>query len=152
MAEFQIEGLEPVLAKMKSVKEEVSQKGVRSAAIKAMRIVRDAARAKARSLDDPTSPNAQIFKQIRTSYDARNSKRIGGVFVKVGVSGGARPRPGRSDTGHWRLLEFGSENNKATPFMRPALESNIQAVTNKLVAEIIPAIDKALAKAALKGR
>jgi HK97 gp10 family phage protein len=69
------------------------------------------------------------------------------VVVQVGVRGGARPRKGTEDTGHWRMLEFGTSQMPAQPFMRPALADNVAQVTAKFVAELEPQIDKAIAKA-----
>ncbi|WP_368664687.1 HK97-gp10 family putative phage morphogenesis protein [Staphylococcus aureus] len=47
---------------------------------------------------------------------------------------------------YWRYLEFGSTNMPATPFMRPALQNNIQAVTNSFAENFNKEIDKELAK------
>jgi HK97 gp10 family phage protein len=123
---------------------------VRCAGTKAMRIVRDAARAKAQALDDPKTP-ANIAKNIVTRNDARGGKRIGGVVIKVGIVGGARPHKGNTDTGHWRFVEFGvpAHNIAARPFMRPALENNVDRVTETMVSELNLSIDKIVAKAGL---
>lgn len=145
MAEFKIEGLDPVLAKMKGLTPALKKKALRSAGTKAMRVVRDAARRGAAALDDPKSPS-NIAKNIVTRYDSKASRREGGSVTKVGVMGGARPRSGNQDTGHWRLLEFGSVNNPARPFMRPALANNVQKVTDTLVQSLNSGIDKIIAK------
>lgn len=145
MADFKIEGLEPVLAKMKKLSVEMQKKGVRAAGTKAMRIVRDAARQRARQFDDPETAS-NIAKAITTRNDAKGGKRIGGVVIKVGVIGGARPAKGTKDTGHWRLLEFGTSSMPAQPFMRPALESNVGKVTDAFVADLNTQIDKIIAK------
>lgn len=144
MADFDIKGLDAFLRKMKTVKREIVGKAVRSAANKGMRPVRDAAREKARTFDDPESPS-DIAKNIAIS--TRNKPREGLAIAKVGVRGGARPHKGNEDTGHWRFLEFGTENMAAQPFMRPALEENIQNVVEAVVNELEPALDKAVAKA-----
>jgi len=143
MADFKIEGLDKVLAKMQGLAPKILKKGLRSAGTKAMRIVRDDARRMAKSFDDPES-GSNIAKNIVTRYDARGSKRVGGAVIKVGVAGGARPKKGREDTGHWRLVEFGREGVPARPFMRPALAGNIDAVTTAYVAALDSEIDKAL--------
>ena len=49
-------------------------------------------------------------------------------------------------TTYWRYLEFGSANMPTTPFMRPALQNNIQAVTNSFAENFNKEIDKELAK------
>jgi hypothetical protein len=69
-AEFKITGLEPALAKMRAVTDAVTRKAVRGSASKAMRVVRDAARANARRIDDPQSA-ADISKNIAVSTSAR---------------------------------------------------------------------------------
>lgn len=143
MAEFKIEGLDAVLAKMRGLAPKLVKKGMRSAGTKAMRIVRDEARRGARAIDDPESA-ANIAKNIITRYDARGSKRVGGAVTKVGVMGGARPAKGREDTGHWRLVEFGKEGVPARPFMRPALANNVEQVTSTYVQSLNVEIDKAI--------
>ena len=148
MADFKIEGLEPALAKMKNLSQKMQAKGVRAAAVKAMRVVRDAARLKAKQFDDPATAS-NIAKNIQTRNDAKGGKRIGGVVVKVGVVGGARPAKGTVDTGHWRFLEFGNSHQRAQPFMRPALENNIGKVTDTFVASLNSEIDKIMAKGGL---
>lgn len=143
MADFKIEGLDAVLAKMRGLAPKLVKKGLRSAGTKAMRIVRDDARKGAKAIDDPAS-GSNIAKNIITRYDGRGSKRVGGAVTKVGVAGGARPRPGREDTGHWRLVEFGTEHMPARPFMRPALANNVEQVTTVYVQALNAEIDKAV--------
>lgn len=143
MAEFKIEGLDAVLAKMRGLAPKLLKKGLRSAGTKAMRIVRDDARRVARTFDDPET-GANIAKNIITRYDTRGSKREGGAVTKVGVMGGARPAKGTEDTGHWRLVEFGKEGVPARPFMRPALANNVDQVTTLYVQALDAEIDKAL--------
>ena len=53
-------------------------------------------------------------------------------------------------TPHWRLLEFGTENMAAVPFMRPALANSISEVTNTFVTEYEKSIDRAIRRAAKK--
>lgn len=146
MADFKIEGLDAAMAKLRAVSKAVAGKATRSAATKAMAIVRNAARATVAAYDDPDSPS-NIAKNIVTRNDTKAGKREGGIVVKVGVAGGAKPQKGNKDTGHWRFVEFGKEGVAARPFMRPALEGNVDAVTNKFVSELEPAIDKAILKA-----
>lgn len=142
---FQITGLDAALAKLRNLKDPKRVRAsVRSAGIKAMRIVRDSARSNAKALNDPETAST-IHKEIVTQYSAKQS-RGEDVVVKVGVRGGAKPQKGNTDTGHWRLLEFGTSNMAAQPFMRQALESNVTQVTEAFVAALEPAIDKQAAK------
>lgn len=144
--EFGLKGTESAVAKIKAVSREIATKGVRAAATRAMRIVRDAARNTAKGFDDPET-ESKIAPAIVTRYDGKASKREGGVVVKVGVMGGARALRGDEDEGHWRHKEFGTSKMPAEPFMRPALANNVQQVTDEFIREIEPQIDKALAKA-----
>ena len=146
MSEFAIQGLDAVRAKLQAVSREVAQKGARAAGTRAMRIVRDAARRNAQAVDDPETAS-NIPKAITTRFDSKASKRQGAVVVKVGVVGGGKLSRDPANVGHFRLIEFGTSQMPARPFLRPALSGNIQAVTEKFVSELIPQIDKALAKA-----
>lgn len=143
---FRIEGLDPILKKMKALSSDKFRlKAVRSAGTKAMRIVRDSARQRAKAFDDPNTPS-NIAKNIVTRNDTKGGKRIGGVVIKVGVVGGARALRGNKDTGHWRFKELGTSSQPAEPFMRPSLEQNVGKVTEVFVASLNTEIDKIIAK------
>lgn len=154
---FDIQGLEPILKKMRELGPELSKKGLRVATRKAANIVRDAARRNARTVDDSRTPE-NIAKNIVVKESGRQSKRVGGSVMRVGVMGGARDltkhgefkgagkaNPG-GDTWYWRLLEFGTSKMAAKPFMRPALDANSDRATEVLVNELNIAIDKQIAK------
>lgn len=144
-ADFKLEGLDAAMAKLRALGDPKRIKSaVRSASTKAMRPVRDAARANSKGLDDPETASV-IWKKIVTQYRSRLSKGDQ-VVTSVGVQGGAKPVKGDKDTGHWRLLEFGTEKMRAQPFMRPALESNVGKVAETFVESLEPAIDKIIAK------
>lgn len=146
-AEFKIQGLDGVLAKMREVTAQVTLKAVRGSASKAMRVVRDAARANARRIDDPQSA-ADIAKNIAVS--TKVYPRLGEVRSRVGVRGGARPdssrNPDPKNTGHWRFIEFGTSEQPARPFMRPALENNVDKVVQTFVQDLNTNIDRVAAK------
>lgn len=143
--DFKLEGLDAAMAKLRALGDPKRIKSaVRSAGTKAMRPVRDSARANARGIDDPETASV-IWKKIVTQYRSRLSKGDQ-VTVSVGVQGGAKPVKGDKDTGHWRLVEFGTEKMPAQPFMRPALESNVSKVADGFISSLDPAIDKIIAK------
>lgn len=143
--DFKLEGLDAAMAKLRALGDPKRIKSaVRSASTKAMRQVRDSARANARGIDDPETASV-IWKKIVTQYRSRQSKGDK-VTVSVGVQGGAKPVKGNKDTGHWRLVEFGTEKMPAQPFMRPALESNVGKVAATFTESLEPAIDKIIAK------
>ena len=72
---------------------------------------------------------------------------------RVGVRGGAKegsddPGAPGGGTWHWRLVELGTEHSAAEPFMRPAMESNIQRAINEFVRSYGRGLDRAIKKGA----
>lgn len=149
-AEFKIEGLDEVQEKLKRLgNPRLIKNAARRSARKAMAIVRDSARNAAKALDDPETAE-KIWKNIAIA--AGKTRNPNEVVMRVGVRGGASfsnknpPNTPGGDTRHWRFIEFPSVNNPGTPFMRPALQNNIQAVTNSFAENFNKEIDKELAK------
>ena len=148
--EVNIEGLDQVQEKLKRLgNPRLMKNAARRSARKAMAIVRDSARNAAKGIDDPETAE-KIWKNIAIA--AGKTRNPSEVVMRVGVRGGASfsnknplNTPG-GDTRHWRWLEFGSVHNPPTPFMRPALQNNIQAVTNSFAENFNKEIDKELAK------
>jgi HK97 gp10 family phage protein len=149
--EFHLTGAEEIHRRLKAVGDEKRVKKLATAAArKGMNVVRDAARRNAKMIDDPQTAEV-IAKNIVTANSPRGGRRIGGVWMRVGVMGGANTRsPGQGvaglpgkDTRHWRYIEFGAENVAAHPFMRPALEAN----TGKVWATIAATFEREFAKA-----
>lgn len=148
--EFNIEGLDEVQGKLKRLgNPRLMKNAARRSARKAMAIVRDSARNAAKGIDDPQT-SEKIWKNIAIA--AGKTRNQNEVVMRVGVRGGASfsnpnpPNTSGGDTRHWRWLEFGSVHNPPTPFMRPALQNNIQAVTNSFAENFNKEIDKELAK------
>ena len=148
--EVNIEGLDEVQEKLKRLgNPRLMKNAARRSARKAMAIVRDSARSAAKGIDDPQTAE-KIWKNIATA--AGKTRNPNEVVMRVGVRGGASfsnpnpPNTSGGDTRHWRWLEFGSVHNPPTPFMRPALQNNIQAVTNSFAENFNKEIDKELAK------
>ena len=148
--EFNIEGLDEVQEKFKRLANpRLMKNAARRSMRKAMAIVRDAARTNAKTLDDPETAE-KIWKNIAIA--AGKTRNPNEVIMRVGVRGGAsfsNPNPPKTpggDTRHFRWIEFGSVHNPPTPFMRPALQNNIQAVTNSFAENFNKEIDKELAK------
>lgn len=152
--EFNIEGLGEVQEKLKRLgNPRLIKNAARRSARKAMAIVRDAARANAKTLDDPQTAE-KIWKNIAIA--AGKTRNPNKVVMRVGVRGGAAQNANTDKaalsklsggiTTYWRYLEFGSAKMPATPFMRPALQNNIQAVTNNFAENFNKEIDKELAK------
>ena len=148
--EVNIEGLDEVQEKLKRLgNPRLMKNAARRSARKAMAIVRDAARSGAKAIDDPQTAE-KIWKNIAIA--AGKTRNPNEVVMRVGVRGGASfsnpnpPKTSGGDTRHFRWVEFGSVNNPPTPFLRPALSNNIQAVTNSFAENFNKEIDKELAK------
>ncbi|UNW10677.1 HK97 gp10 family phage protein [Acinetobacter indicus] len=148
--EVNIEGLDEVQEKLKRLgNPRLMKNAARRSARKAMAIVRDAARSGAKAIDDPQT-SEKIWKNI--AIGAGKTRNPNEVVMRVGVRGGASfsnpnpPNTSGGDTRHWRWLEFGSVHNPPTPFMRPALQNNIQAVTNSFAENFNKETNKELAK------
>lgn len=148
---FRIQGIVGTVERMRGLAPKLQRSGLRKAARRAMNIVRDAARAKAKAIDDPETA-AKIWKNIATQDSPKEGAQVGGVVMRVGVRGGAGSNqyskdasgnPG-GDTRHWRYIEFGTEHNPAAPFMRPALSENIDPVVERFATELNSEIDLAL--------
>lgn len=148
--DVQIHGIDELNRKLKLLTSSKAAKRIaRKAARQAMNIVRDAARANAKAIDDPKTAE-KIWKNIAVS--GGKSRNPNDIVMRVGVRGGASfsnknpPKVSGGDTRHWRWIEYGSAHNVAVPFMRPALNNNIQEVTNKFSSVFEAELDKELAK------
>lgn len=146
-----LSGLKTITDRMLGLTPKLRRSGLRKAARQAMNIVRDDAKARARAIDDPETAE-KIFRNIVTQESGRQSRREGGVVMKVGIRGGASANqhskdasgnPG-GDTRHWRYIEFGTQYTPPAPFMRPAFSSRVGAVTDRFVAVLSQEIDAAL--------
>lgn len=148
--DFKLEGIEEVQRKLKQLgSAKIAKRIARKSSRQAMNIVRDAARNNAKALDDPETME-KIWKNIAVSGGkTRNSNE---VVMRVGVRGGAsfsNPNPPNTpggDTRHWRFKELPTSNSPGTPFIRPALSTNIQQVTAKFTQVFSAELDKELAK------
>lgn len=161
MAEH-IEGLDGVINRMRQLSNPRKQKNAATrAARKAMAVVRKEAVANAKRLDDKET-GERIWKNIAIKP---SKTKNGFVLMRVGVRGGARSyaatrenvRSGRvgqqyatagsssnpgGDTFHFRFLEFGTSKVPATPFLRPALNNNMEAVQSSFVDDFSAQLDK----------
>lgn len=149
-AEVNFHGVEDLSRRLKILANIKTAKRVaRKSARQAMNIVRDAARANAKAIDDPETAE-KIWKNIAVS--GGKSRNANEIVMRVGVRGGASfsnknpPKVSGGDTRHFRWVEFGSANNPPTPFLRPALSNNISRVTNQFATSFNQEIEKELAK------
>ena len=149
--EFKLEGLDSLLKKLESVSYDVKRKGGRSALRKAAQVVQKSIQTRARALDDPETGRS-IADNVAIRWSSRLFKNTGDLGFRVGIQHGAVLPKGGADkqknapTPHWRLLEFGTENMRAHPFVRPALADNIAQVTNTFLSAYEKSIDRILKK------
>lgn len=146
---------ERAMEKLAQIPIALRSKAGRSAAGKAMAIVKKAAIANASRIDDEATAN-RISKNVAQQFVTRYQRQTGDLKVRVGILGGARDlsahgeirtnrtpsaNPG-GDTFYWRFLEFGTEKMRARPFMLPALEDNADRVMERFAIELEKAIDR----------
>lgn len=163
-----IHGLDEVQRKLELLGNgKAAKRAATRAARKAIAVVRKAAIANAKQIDNRDS-DEKIWKNI-TARAGRS--RDGSIIFRVGVRGGAKAyvnskenvrkglagkkyktggdknNPG-GDTWYWRFIEFGvpAHGIAPRPFMRPALQNNISTVTNDFAGIFSAEIDKELAK------
>ena len=150
--EFSILGLEDVQRKMRGLVPKLRQKGAKSALGKAAALVRKKAKENALRVDDPET-GRKISENIGQRLRGRYNRRTGNVMISVGVltERGRIPKGNpdegkKGNTPHWHLIEEGTEQAAAQPFLRPALSESIGQATDKFVTEFDKEIDKALAQ------
>jgi len=159
-----INGLSDLFKRLKDLPDKLQQRALKAAVRKGANLVKNAAIANAKKLDDPKTAE-MIAKNVAVQFSAKQSKRQGGVVLRVGIRGGARQyadtrenrRKGRvgaeyvvggdktnpgGDTWYWRFLEFGTSRQGATPFMIPALRNNLGTATDAIAKELEKQINK----------
>jgi len=167
--DFELTGLDNLLGTLDTVTYDMKRKGGRFALRKAAQVVQKQAQANARRLDDPATEE-DIAENIAVRWSGRTFKRTGNLMFRIGVRGGARSyantranvRAGRAgqtyqtggdktnpggDTWYWRLLEFGTENMAARPFMRPAATQAADAATSEFITQYEKALARAIRRA-----
>jgi len=149
--EFELEGAQELLVKLKGVSVDIQTKGGRFALRRAGKIIEEAVIGDAMRINRERSKEA-IFRNIKLRFSPKLFQRTGDLGFRIGVLGGAVSRtkneanPG-GDTWYWRLLEFGTEKMRAQPFMRPAIERVQGRVRVEFILQYRKALDRALRKA-----
>jgi len=153
--DFSIIGVEALLGKLSSVSDDLRRRGGRAALRRAGNVIVEKAKENARRIDDPHTGRS-IADNVAMRWNGRLFKTTGNLGFRIGVLHGAvlkkHPDLGENaPTPHWRLIEFGTENVRAQPFMRPAAESSISEVVNVFATEYEKSLDRAIKRAAKKG-
>lgn len=153
--DISITGVESLLGKLSSISDDLRRRGGRAALRKAANVIVDRAKTNASRIDDPLTGRS-ITANVAMRWNGRLFKKTGNLGFRIGVLHGAvlkkHPDLGENaPTPHWRLIEFGTENVRAQPFMRPAAESSVSEVINVFASEYENSIDRAIRRAAKKG-
>lgn len=153
-----------LIRRIRLLPERLGNNAGRRALRKGANVIRNAARANARQIDDPGSAEA-IWRNIAVSGGGRRrEKRRGGPMMRVGIRGGARNmskygefkgkgkgNPG-GDTWYWRLIEFGFIHWKSgqqippRPFMRKAMNEKASAALSAFAADMPKQLDREMKK------
>lgn len=145
---FSITGVDELVKKIKAMPSEVRGKPGRRALGKAANIVTKAARQNAERVDDPET-GRRIRDNIGRRFRGRHFRRTGELMISIGVltkrgriPTGNPDEGAKGNTPHWHLVELGTERASAQPFLRPALQENINPVINKFADELGKELDK----------
>lgn len=151
-ATWELAGANELLATLKDLKGMAGTKEGKSAARAAAVVIQKALKANAEGIDDPATPNS-IPLNIAIGFNNRLFKQTGDLGFRIGVNGGAKYRknnPGKKgpggDTWYWRLVEFGTKDFAAHPFVRPALALHTQEATDAFIKRFKAAIETTLKK------
>lgn len=145
-----VQGLSVVERKLRLLPDRLGNNAMRRALRKGANVIRNEARNNAKRIDDPQT-REQIWKNIAVATGGRRrERRVGGVMMRVGVRGGARPTSGDNgapggNTTHWRFVEFGTSTAQAQPFMRPAM-GKAQAAADAITKDMRIQVDREIAK------
>ncbi|AVJ20040.1 hypothetical protein CLM71_08760 [Serratia sp. MYb239] len=152
---YRLTGIDEFLGKLDSVSYDLKRKGGRAALRKAANVIVNKAKDNAARVDDPET-GRRIADNIALRWNGREFKRTGNLAFRIGVLHGAvlknHPDKARNaPTPHWRLLEFGTENMRAQPIMRPAAEEGAVPAINTFAVEYEKSIDRGIARAKKRG-
>lgn len=149
-ATFSLIGVREVAEKLRRLREDVRPKVAQGAMKKAAALVKKYAQDGALRVDDPAT-GRMIRDNVKYQFAARIYRKSGDIVYRVGVNTkrgripNGNPDEGpRGNTPHWHLVEFGTELMRAQPYMRPALENNVNEVIDLVATETERAIDSTL--------
>ncbi|MCQ2989051.1 hypothetical protein NLO72_07335 [Pseudomonas tremae] len=129
--QYKLTGADALSAKFRQLSVSMRTKVVLPAAKDAMDVVLRDAKDRASQIDDPATAN-DISANLALMERKAISEELGAVVVSVGVKKSIRGRLG-GNTYYWWWVELGTENARAHPFVRPALENNKQAVFSEFL-------------------
>lgn len=153
-----LKGVEDLEKRLNQLEWRIGKRASSKALRKGANVIRDIARANALRLNDPKSPEVIAKNIVTQTASRRRQNQAKAVIMRIGVLGGARNmqaygelrgagrgNPG-GDTWYWRLVEFGTSEFAAKPFMRPAIAQGAERAIQVTVEELAKQMDKEVAK------
>lgn len=144
-------GVEELEKRLSQLEFRIGRRAASRALRKGANVIRDIARQNAQRIDDPQTKEVIAKNIVTQAASSRRQKQEKAVIMRVGVMGGARLK--RGDTGapggnttYWRMVEFGTSDTKAQPFMRSAIAAGADRAISTTIAAIGPEIDKEIRK------
>ena len=149
--QLEITGLDEIKRKLRQFGRKDSKTAAKRALRQAANLVARNAAERAKRIDDPATGD-KIYKNIAdgrkypgVKFDSGASRRSGNLIYRVGVNKSDKAPGGK--TFYWRFVEFGTQQHKAQPFMRPAAIESAQPAVNAFVLEYGKQVDKLIKKA-----
>jgi HK97 gp10 family phage protein len=131
---FSIRGMDRTSMRFIALTDHFRKKVAQSALGSAVRVITNDAKRRALTIDDPETGRViadNIVQRVRSRY----YRKTGDIMISVGVNTAhGRIPSGNPDTGkggstpHWHLVEEGTEKMAARPYLRPAMNENIEKV------------------------
>lgn len=86
---WKIQGADGIVDRLSTLPDKMENRIAQRSARRAMVIVRNKARANAKRLDDKATPKRKIWRNVVVQRSKRQSKAVGGVYMRVGILGGS---------------------------------------------------------------
>ena len=137
-----VQGLDQVLRNLKELPVKIRRSAARKATGKGASVIRKKAKQNALKVDDADT-GRMIADNIGQRFRSKYFRQTGDTMVSVGVltKKGRIPRGNpdegkKGNTPHWHLVEEGTEEAKAQPFLRPAASESVSEVYNTVAQEL----------------
>ncbi|MBC7201936.1 MAG: HK97 gp10 family phage protein [Pusillimonas sp.] len=157
--DMDLQGVDGVLATLKSLPHEVvSKRGgpVKLALAKGARELRDEAKKNLRAAIAINGDDSSGLLE-KNVIASRGKQAFGVKGERYLVRVKRKSYPGRAGKPVTtlktaNLLEYGSSNQPATPWLRPAVQSKGQKVINTVITDLVKRVDKVVQKLAMQNR
>lgn len=141
---IKVEGLSELGERLRALNVKVATRSCVRATAAAGQLVKKAAKTniqRSPSIETGTLLDAVIVKKLSKSQSQYTSEHI--VTVRRAKRGKKPPKTKQSTAPYARFVEFGTVNMPAEPFLRPALDNNIQPAIDVMKQKLTDEIFKA---------